>query len=450
MGKQNNGNIAGLKREIIDLERSRQEERECLARVINVFGTLAARDEQLSEEVSAIKAMVNAAEALPLGRLDEATGVLKDKILGKEEGDIPEEGTQGKLENMEEELKEACRAMKRIMVLLVEGFYPLTRELEEEASGIHVDCQRIEGLRFKQETDALLDFLDGVKEKISSDFKYINDAFLVLLDRVKDLEKTLAAQFGSSDYEKKVDYFEMKISGEVSSIANSFDIHTTVDEIKKVVIRKIQNIKEAVSEKKREDLKRARIARENMKLLRERIAEADRNAREMSKQAEELKMVAMKDGLTGLYNRSAFDIRIANALEKARETGESITLILLDVDRFKEINDTFGHVSGDKILEKVGQSLRETFRERDFIVRYGGDEFLVLIERLTEEMALQRVSSFRRNLAKRRFVSHKKGKITISVSAGIAAARSGDTPESILDRADKAMYSEKQTHVQEK
>jgi diguanylate cyclase (GGDEF)-like protein len=450
VGKQDNENTARLKREIIDLERSRQEERECLARVINVFGTLTAREEQLSEEVSVIKAMVNTAEALPLDRLDEATGVLKDKILARDEEDISEEDPQGRLEGMEEELKEACRALKRIMALLVEGFYPLTRELEEEASGIHVDCQRIEDLHFKRETDALLEFLDGVKEKISSDFKYINDAFLVLLDRVKDLERTLAAQFGSGEYEKKVDYFEMKINGEVSSIANSFDIHTTIDEIKKVVIRKIQNIKAAVSEKKREDLKRARIARENMKLLRDRIAEADRNAREMSKQAEELKLVAMKDGLTGLYNRNAFDIRIANALEKARETEEPITLILLDVDRFKEINDTFGHVSGDKILEKVGQSLKETFRERDFIVRYGGDEFVVLIERLTEEMALQRVSNFRRNLAKRRFVSHKKGEIAISVSAGIAVARSGDTPESIIDRADKAMYSEKQAHARKK
>ena len=450
MGRQDSENTASLKREIISLERSRQEERECLARVINVFGTLTAREEQLSEEVSAIKAMVNTAEALPLDRLDEATGVLKDKILARDEEDISEEDPQGKLEGMEEELKEACRAMKRIMVLLVEGFYPLTRELEEEASGIQVDCQRIGNLRFKQETDALLDFLDGVKEKISLDFKYINDAFLLLLDKVKDLEKTLAAQFGSREYEKKVDYFEMKINGEVSSIANSFDIHTTVDEIKKVVIRKIQNIKEAVAEKKREDLKRARIAREHMKVLRERIAEADRNAREMSEQAEELKMVAMKDGLSGLHNRNAFDIRIVNALERARETGEWFTLILLDVDRFKEINDTFGHVSGDKILEKVGQSLRETFRERDFIVRYGGDEFVVLIERLTKEMALQRVASFRKNLAKRRFVSHKKGEIAISVSAGIAVARPGDTPESIIDRADKAMYSEKQAHARKK
>jgi diguanylate cyclase len=217
-----------------------------------------------------------------------------------------------------------------------------------------------------------------------------------------------------------------------------------------VVIRKIQNIKQVVSEKKREDLKRAHMTRENIKMLRERIAEADRYAREMSKKAEELKMVAMKDGLTGLYNRKAFDIKIADALEKARETGAPLTLILLDVDSFKEINDTFGHVAGDKILEKVGQSLRETFRENDFLVRYGGDEFVVLIERLTKEMAQRRVSDFRKNLAKKRFVSREKGEITISVSAGVAAAGSGDTLESMLDRADKAMYSEKHAHAEEK
>jgi diguanylate cyclase len=120
------------------------------------------------------------------------------------------------------------------------------------------------------------------------------------------------------------------------------------------------------------------------------------------------------------------------------------------VDRFKEINDTFGHLAGDKILEKVGQSLNETFRENDFLARYGGDEFVVLIERLTEKMAHQRIANFRKNLAKKHFVSHKKGEITISVSAGIAVARSEDIPESLLDRADQAMYKEKQSHAQKK
>ncbi|MBW2096211.1 MAG: GGDEF domain-containing protein [Deltaproteobacteria bacterium] len=450
MGRDLKRELAQLKKEYIAFERAMQEEKESLGRIINTLCVLAAKEEALSEEIDAIKSLVNSPEPLQLEKAEEITSSLKDKILAAESEASKESGGEDLLKNARDEALEACRAIQRIMVVLLEGFYPLTQELETRAAGIHVDCKAIENLRFKEETMALLDFLDGVKEKITADFKYINDAFLVLLEKVKDLEKTFTAQFGSKEYDKKVEYFEMKINGEVNSIANSFDIHTAIDEIKKVVIQKIQNIKQVVSEKKREDLKRAQIARENMKILRERIAEADKHAREMSKRAEALKMVAMKDGLTGLYNRKAFDSKIQDTLEKAREAGEALTIILLDVDRFKEINDTFGHVAGDKILEKVGQSLRETFRENDFLVRYGGDEFVVLIERLTEKMARQRVLNFRKNLAKKRFVSHKKGEITISVSAGIAVARPEDTPESLLDRADQAMYTEKQIHAQKK
>jgi len=450
MGKDLKRELAQLKREYIAFERAMQEEKESLGKIINTLCVLAAKEENLSEEIDAIKSMVNSLEPLQLEKAEEVTSSLKDKILAMESVASEESGEQDLLKNAREETLEACRAIQRIMLILLEGFYPLTRELEAKAAGIHVDCKAVENLRFKEETTALLDFLDGVKEKISGDFKYINEAFLVLLEKVKDLEKTLQAEFGTKEYDKKVEYFEMKINGEVNSIANSFDIHTTIDEIKKVVIQKIQNIKQVVSEKKREDLKRAQIARENMKMLRERIAEADKHAREMSKRAEELKMFAMKDGLTGLYNRKAFDIKIQDTLEKAREAGEPLTVILLDVDRLKEINDTFGHVAGDKILEKVGQTLKETFRENDFLVRYGGDEFVVLIGRLTEKMARQRVLTFRKNLAKKRFISHRKGEITISVSAGIAVARAEDTPESLLDRADQAMYTEKQAGAQKK
>lgn len=448
MGKDLKRELAELKREYIAFERAVQEEKESLARIINSLCVFAAKEDTLSEEIDAIRGMVNSSEPLQLEKAAAITASLKDKILATERETLKESGGQDLMENAREEALEACRAIRRIMVVLLEGFYPLTRELEAKASGIDVDCKTIENLRFKEETTALLDFLDGVKEKISADFKYINDAFLVLLEKVKDLEKTLRTQFGSKEYDKKVEYFEMKIKGEVNSIADSFDIHTTIDEIKKVVIRKIQNIKEVVSEKKREDLKRVQLTRQNIKLFRERIAEAEKHAQEMSKRSEELRMAAMKDDLTGLYNRKAFDAKIQGTLEKAQKAAEALTVILLDVDRFKKINDTFGHVAGDKVLEKVGQSLRETFRENDFLVRYGGDEFIVLVERLTEKMARQRVSNFRQNLAKKRFVSHKEGEITISVSAGIAMARAEDTPESLLDRADQAMYKEKQAHAQ--
>jgi diguanylate cyclase (GGDEF)-like protein len=450
MGKDLKRDLAQLKREYMAFERTVEEERDSLGRIINTLCVFAAKENTLSEEIDAIKSLVNSSEPLELEKAEEITSSLKDKILATESETLKKPSGQDIMENAREEALEACRAIRRIMVVLLEGFYPLTRELEAKAADIQVDCKAIENLRFKEETTALLDFLDGVKKKISADFEYINDAFLVLLEKVKDLEKTLHAQFGSKEYDKEVEYFEMKINGEVTSIANSFDIHTTIDEIKKVVIQKIQNIKEVVSEKKREDLKRAQLTRQNMKLFREQIAEAEKHAQEMSKRADELKMAAMKDGLTGLYNRKAFNIKVKSTLEKAREAGEPLTVILLDVDRFKEINDTFGHLAGDKILEKVGQSLNETFRENDFLARYGGDEFVVLIERLTEKMAHQRIANFRKNLAKKHFVSHKKGEITISVSAGIAVARSEDIPESLLDRADQAMYKEKQSHAQKK
>ncbi|MFZ0448747.1 MAG: GGDEF domain-containing protein [Desulfatiglandaceae bacterium] len=443
MGKDLKKDIARLKKEYIDLEGAFQDERECLSRVINALCILAARDEDLREEIRIIKAMSNSSERLPIEKMDGVTSRLKDQIIAKETESASEGGEQREPADAEKDLIEACMAMKRVMVVLLEGFYPLTRRLETRASTIHLDCKAFEIDRFKQEAEGLLDFLDGLKEKISMDFRYIDSAFLTLLEKVKDLEKTLAGQFGGEEPIRKIEYYDMKINGEMSAIVTSFDLHASIDEIKNTVIRKIQNIKQVVAHKKRDDLKKAQLARENMKLLKERIAEADQHAREMSKRAEELKMVAMKDGLTGLYNRTAFDLKIEGALRTIKDTGEPFSLMLLDVDKFKEINDTFGHVAGDKVLEKVAQSLKETFRETDFIARYGGDEFVVLIEHLSEAMAMERLSNFRRNLAKRRFVSYKKGPVDITVSAGISLAESEDSLESVLDRADRAMYAEK-------
>ncbi len=446
MSKDLKKDMARLKREYMDLERVFQDERECLSRVIHALCILAANDEDLHEEIRVIKAMADASERLSIEEMDDATSRLKDQIIAKETQVAGEGAGQPGTEAAEEDLMEVCVAMKRVMVVLLEGFYPLTRHLETRASRIQLDCKAFEIDGFRQESEALLDFLDSLKEKISKDFKYINSAFLTLLEKVKDLEKTLATQFGGEEPVRKIEYYDMKINGEMSDIVNSFDLHASIEEIKNTVIRKIWNIKQVVANKKREDLKKAQLARENMKLLKERIAEADQHAREMTKRAEELTMVAMKDGLTGLYNRSAFDMKIEGVLRTIEDEGGSFSLMLLDVDKFKEINDTFGHVAGDKVLEKVAQSLKETFRETDFIARYGGDEFVVLIENLGEAMAMERLSNFRRNLAKRRFVSYKKGPVDITVSAGVSTSEQGDSVESVLDRADHAMYAEKQKH----
>jgi len=152
----------------------------------------------------------------------------------------------------------------------------------------------------------------------------------------------------------------------------------------------------------------------------------------------------MRDGLTGLFSRGAFDLKIREAIYGCREDKKSFALIMFDVDKFKSINDTLGHIAGDKVLKKVAECLEETFRKDDVIARYGGDEFVAFICDFTEAMARERIADFNKNLKKRRFVSHKAGEINLTVSAGVAIFMEGDTAESVIERADKIMYAAKQ------
>jgi diguanylate cyclase len=139
----------------------------------------------------------------------------------------------------------------------------------------------------------------------------------------------------------------------------------------------------------------------------------------------------------------AFDAMIANAVESFKQGGDTFSIVMFDVDNFKWVNDTFGHVAGDKILKEVAAVLCRTFRKDEFIARYGGDEFVVVIAGLSESTARQRIATFEKNFKKMRFFSHKDGDVKIGISVGIASVAKGNTPEDLLHKADKAMYEMK-------
>ncbi len=159
-----------------------------------------------------------------------------------------------------------------------------------------------------------------------------------------------------------------------------------------------------------------------------------RNARLYQRMQE----MAVTDELTGLYNYRYFYSALAGELARARRTGTPLTLLYLDLDRFKAVNDTYGHLVGDALLQEVGALLRSSVRSSDIVARYGGDEFCIILPGASREQAEEVLARLREA-----FVSLQPG---ISFSAGVACfPTDGNTEDELVRVADDRMYREKKS-----
>lgn len=151
-----------------------------------------------------------------------------------------------------------------------------------------------------------------------------------------------------------------------------------------------------------------------------------------------LRNLAMIDPLTGLYNRRFAEQRLAAEVARSERRGHPLTVLTLDLNNFKEINDTYGHPAGDQVLQEFASRLNKVIRGSDLAVRLGGDEFLVVLPECTIEqlnLVLDRLSSFELDWQGR--------KIAVEFSAGWKEYEMGDRPEELLAGADQALYTSK-------
>jgi diguanylate cyclase (GGDEF)-like protein/PAS domain S-box-containing protein len=166
------------------------------------------------------------------------------------------------------------------------------------------------------------------------------------------------------------------------------------------------------------------------------------SSRQAEERIAELERMAYLDGLTEVANRRYADISLAIALNEYRRYGWPFGVILLDVDRFKEINDRFGHAMGDAVLRIVAATLTNTSRPSDLVARWGGDEFLVIVKNTSQEQ-LDLIAEKYENLVAASAPIGSWDPIGVAISAGAAAASPNDTPTSLVARADRRMYARK-------
>lgn len=175
------------------------------------------------------------------------------------------------------------------------------------------------------------------------------------------------------------------------------------------------------------------------------LARAIRHAIERHRLLSALRSLSLIDDLTGLYNRRGFADLGDQYLKLARRTGRGVTLVYLDLDRFKTINDSLGHHVGDRALLKMAEILRATFRRSDIIARVGGDEFVVLALEASGESAEFLVERLRARFQETNQMSREPYQLSVSIGM---ARHDGDTRlrlEDLLAQADSAMYEEKRS-----
>jgi diguanylate cyclase (GGDEF)-like protein len=155
---------------------------------------------------------------------------------------------------------------------------------------------------------------------------------------------------------------------------------------------------------------------------------------------QQVRTLASTDALTGVANRRVFQETLAQELSRARRSGDPLTLVMLDVDRFKKINDELGHQAGDKMLKEVAGALEKQCRDFDTIARYGGEEFCVLLPGCTARQSLPAAERLRKAVAS------IQDPLSPTASAGVATFPTHcDDADGLIRAADEALYESKRT-----
>ena len=270
-----------------------------------------------------------------------------------------------------------------------------------------------------------------------------------LLRHVTDQLEELAAyldregtahQDGESDRQQ----LDSQVIGEIAALGDEVRQAQELGVLQKQVQSRLGSIAGHLREFRQRAETREREWQARTEQMGQRIREMERSAQAMEASLRHEQTLASTDPLTGVANRLVFEQHIAQACLQVARSGEETSLLVLDIDRFKQINDSFGHAAGDRALRIVAEQLRAGLRSDDLLARYGGEEFVVVLIGVGAEPALRVAESLRRRIENLGFHGQQRP-VRITLSCGVTVLRANDTPDIAFERADTALYRAKRS-----
>ncbi len=290
----------------------------------------------------------------------------------------------------------------------------------------------------------ILDDLAVLMLAITDSGQHEFEAYLKQLNgRLEAFQSNLqAASDGHADSRSAARELDTQIREQVDGLQSSVQDAADLESLKHVLESHLEGLLGTMDQHQQQRDQREQEVAARLQGLAERVANMEQEAQGYREHLEVQRQKALIDPLTGLPNRAAWSERLEHEVNAWHQRGNSLSLAMLDLDHFKRINDGYGHLAGDKVLKIIANVLRKHLRSTDFIARFGGEEFVLLMPESALDDALALGETLRAAIEACPF--HFKGEpVTITVSMGMAQFQPGERSELALKRADEALYRAK-------
>lgn len=290
----------------------------------------------------------------------------------------------------------------------------------------------------------ILDDLATLMLAINNSGQHEFEAYLQQLnERLESFQSNLqAASDGHADNRSAAREMDTQIREQVDGLHSSMQEAADLNDLKHVLENHLEGLLGTMDQHQKQRDQREQEVAARLHGLAERVAHMEQEAMGYREHLEEQRQKALIDPLTSLPNRAAWGERLEHEISQWQQHGNTLLLAMLDLDHFKRINDNYGHLAGDKVLKIIASVLRKRLRGTDFIARFGGEEFVLLMPGTVPAVGAKLLENLRASIEACPF--HFKGEpVTITVSMGMTAFRAGEHSDLVLKRADQALYRAK-------
>jgi len=343
-----------------------------------------------------------------------------------------------------EESGQRLRIARRVGQLLGHLLRQVSLDTETEARARALQQNLLASNDWELLRESLNQVAELVIEAVSRSQKEF-EAFLKRLDeRLEKLRQHFTEQTEvQSSRQDDTTALNHEIREELERVSDEIHNSTDLNALKVSVSQRLEFIGNSLERFRNRENKREELLSEQLQTMQEKVAAMEAHSEQMKSQIRKERERAMTDLLTQLPNREAWQERLSFEFNRWQRYRQPLTVAILDIDLFKRINDSYGHKAGDRVLQLVARELNKRLRKTDFIARFGGEEFVVLLPQTGAVEAEKVIDGLREFVARLPF--HFGGKpVSITFSAGIAQFAGGDAEDAVFDRADRALYLAKE------